>query len=150
MAARRLRFERSNHLLEPAALVNEVYLRLVGSEPSTCPGQVNFLRLCSRLMRNVLIDYARKQNSAKEGGSSDQKPPSENFCGQSKSCSDSRALDAALARLSALDARKGEVVKLRFFGGLTTSEIALALRVSRNTVLSDWSRSRAWLRGILG
>ncbi len=140
-----MRREQSGHLLQTTALVNEAYVRLIDSKGLHWRDRAHFLAISARLMREILVDFARERRSRKRGGDGRRVTFAEalEVCGQP--AVDLEALNEALDRLSSLDERKGRVVELRFFGGLTTREIAEVLKVSRNTVLSDWSFAKAWL-----
>jgi RNA polymerase sigma factor (TIGR02999 family) len=145
LAAARLRGERPNHTLQPTALVNEAYLRLAAQLPRGPEDRVQFLVAASRLMREILIDYARTRNRAKRGGG--QAP----VCIEDvAACSDESevdliALDDALNALERIDPEQRKLVELRYFGGLSIEETAQALGVSSATVKREWRIARAWL-----
>jgi RNA polymerase sigma factor (TIGR02999 family) len=139
-----LKRERSGHTLQSAALVNEAYLRLMGQRPFQAADRGHFLAVASRLMRQVLVDYARSHGAAKRGVANrveldvslvlDQVP-----------CTDVLALDEALERLAKLDEQQSRLVEMRFFGGLELQEIATELSVSESTIKRDWNVAKAWL-----
>ena len=128
IARRCLKGERPGHTLQPTALVNEAYLRLVDVRRMSWQDRTHFFAMSARLMRRVLVDFARSRQYQKRGG------------GVMKV-----SLDEALTTLSAIDERKARVIEMRFFGGLTAEETAAVLDVSRETVLRDWRLARAWL-----
>ena len=146
MAARLLQHERRDHTLEPNAVVSELCLRLIGSEPLSYQDRAHFFAIAAQTMRRVLIDHARARVATKRGGPqwrvslSDVEgrvalPASEELLD----------LDTLLSALETLDPRAARVVELRFFGGLREEEIAEALGVSVPTVKRDWKAARAWL-----
>jgi RNA polymerase sigma factor (TIGR02999 family) len=144
-AHRCLRGERPGHTLQTSALLNEAYLRLAGSAPVAWESRSHFLALAARMMRRILVDHARSRRSLKRGG--DARPVSldeENLLA-SQPPRDLVTLDDALGALSELDTRKGRVVELRFFGGLSVEETAGILKVSPQTVMRDWKLAKAWL-----
>ena len=134
--------------LQPTALVNEVYLRLVDQKMAGLQDRSHFLQLCARVMRRILVERARGRNAVKRDGGErqDLELALEVQGSETESPLDVLALDEALERLAALDARKARVVELRYFSGLTMDETAEALGVSKRTAEADWSFSRAWLR----
>ena len=142
-----LRQERPGHTLQSAALVNEAYLRLVGLNPPQWEGRSHFFALAAQQMRQILVDYARRHRAGKRGGATktlsiDDSGLLEPSKGKDL---DVGALDDALKALAQIDARKAQVVELRFFGGLNFEETAEVLKVSAVTVARDWSTARAWL-----
>jgi RNA polymerase sigma-70 factor, ECF subfamily len=145
-AARRyMARERAGHLLQPTALVNEAYVRLVDIRRIRWQDRAHFLALAARLMRNILIEFARAQRFQKRGGARQQVVLDEALVSVDPRPYDLLALDEALERLAAIDPRRGRIVELRFFGGLTIEETAVALRVSADTVGRDWKLAKAWL-----
>jgi RNA polymerase sigma factor (TIGR02999 family) len=139
-----LRSERPEHTLESAALVNEAYLRLLGSQPVELQNRDHFFAVASRLMRQILVDYARNRKAAKRDGG----------CRISLSNAmdisvtndeDLVALDRALEELARIDERQARIVELKFFGGLSSSSTASVLDISRATVDREWSVARLWL-----
>jgi len=137
--------ERPGHSLQTTALINEVYLRLIGVQKVSWQNRAHFLAVCARLMRRVLTDYARSRDYRKRGGGlvrvslSEVQPPA------AESDPDLAALDEAMNKLAAVDERKSQVVELRFFGGLDVKETAEVLKVSPETVMRDWKIAQAWL-----
>ncbi|HUB80623.1 MAG TPA: sigma-70 family RNA polymerase sigma factor [Bryobacteraceae bacterium] len=137
--------ERSEHTLQTTALVHEAYNRLVENPRVRWQDRAHFLAVCARLMRRVLVDYARSRACRKRGGG--MTPVS--IDGLNIPCERTRdlvAIDDALTALAELDRRKSQVVELRFFGGLTVEETAEFLKVSPDTVMRDWKTARAWMR----
>jgi len=137
--------EQAGHVLQTTALVNEAYLRLVDASQQHWQNRAHFFAISAKLMRQILVDYARSHFSQKRGG--DVALISMNDAPELSGDKEENLmrLDEALKALAALDERKGRVVELRFFGGLNAEETAEVLKVSANTVLSDWSLAKAWL-----
>ena len=146
IASRFLQHERGDHTLDPAALVNELALRLLGSGPIAYNDRAHFFALAAQVMRRILIDHARARVAGKRGGVQQRvnlssvedwrmTPPDE----------DVLVLENALSKLERADARAAKVVELRFFGGLHEEEVAVVLGVSVITVKRDWKVARAWL-----
>lgn len=146
----RLHLARRDHTLESAALVNEAYLRLIRARGIQCDSRIHFFALCAQVIRRILVDHARQRRSAKRGGDEVRVPLEEALLGTRARGVEVLALDEALASLAKLDARKGRVVELRFFGGLSVEETAEFLRISPETVLRDWKMAKAWLFRELG
>jgi len=144
IARHHLRRERPGHTLQSAALVNEAYLRLLDQRPFDTENRAHFLAVASRLMRQILVDYARSHGAAKRGSDRTVHLDASLVLPQVRT-TDVVALDDALNALSQLDEQQGRVVELRFFGGLATEEIAQVLGVSPSTVKRDWSVAKAWL-----
>jgi RNA polymerase sigma factor (TIGR02999 family) len=148
LAETAMRAERANHTLQPTALVHEAFLRLVG-EQGQFASRAHFLGAASGAMRRVLVDHARGRNAQKRGSGAtlvtvddlDDLPQQ-----PAAATVDLVVLDDALSRLTALDARQGQIVELRFFGGLSVEETAAVVGVSERTVKREWQLSRAWLR----
>jgi len=141
--------ERSGHSLETTDLIHEAYLRLVASKPVDWRSRAHFFALSARLMRQILVDHARSRGYGKRGGGRRQVTFDEALvCGRVDW--DLVGLDEALSALAATDARKGRVVELRFFGGLSAEETAEVLEVSTQTVLRDWRLSKVWLLRRMG
>ena len=145
IARRQMAGERRGHLLQTTALVNEAYLRLVGARHIGWRDRAHFLAITARVMRQVLVDVARAQRNQKRGGALTRVTLGENPAGRCPPPEDLLAIDAALAALTGQHPRKGQVVELRFFGGLNVEETAEALGVSQETVLRDWRFARSWL-----
>jgi RNA polymerase sigma factor (TIGR02999 family) len=146
LARRQMRGERDNHTLQTTALVNEAFVRLVDLRQVRWQDRAHFLALSARLMRRILIDYARSRRYQKRGGGAiNVRLDDSSGIASPERGSDLVALDDALADLARLDARKGQVVELRFFGGLSVEETAEALKVSPETVMRDWRLAKVWL-----
>jgi RNA polymerase sigma factor (TIGR02999 family) len=145
IARRCLKGERPGHTLQPTALVNEAYLRLVDVRRVNWKNRTHFLAMSARLMRRVLVDFARSRQYQKRGGGVMKVSLDEAHGVSTERGQDLVALDEALTTLSAVDERKARVIEMRFFGGLTVEETAAVLNVSRETVLRDWRLARAWL-----
>lgn len=143
VARARLRQEPQGHTLQATALVHEAYLRLVGSQ--TPQNRTHLFAVAARLMREILVDHARRKAARKRGGSATMIALDESIAGPELAIIDLIALDEALTELQALDSRLCRVVELRFFTGLNIDETAQALDVSTATVERDWSVSKAWL-----
>jgi RNA polymerase sigma-70 factor, ECF subfamily len=139
-----MRGQRPGHTLQPTELVNEAYLRLVDSDKVNWQDRTHFFAVSAQLMRRVLVDLARRRNSAKRGGDRLQVTLSDN-AKISDPDADVVGLDDALQRLAAFSPRQSQVVELRYFGGLTEEQIAETLDVSIRTIRRDWSMARAWL-----
>jgi RNA polymerase sigma factor (TIGR02999 family) len=146
IARKHMAGERTGHSLQPTALVNEAYLRLVDLKRVTWTNRAHFFAMASRMMRRVLVDAARAEGYQKRGGGAHRVALIESRVPAKRPDYDLIALDDALHTLKALDARKVQVVEMRFFGGLTVEETAEALGVSRDTVMRDWQFSKDWLR----
>jgi RNA polymerase sigma-70 factor (ECF subfamily) len=145
LARRHMAGERASHTLQTTALIHEVYVRLVDVNSASIQDRAHFLAICARLMRNILIDFARSRRYQKRGGASPHVELDEALVVSASPDPDLVALDDALQRLAAVDPRKGQVVELRFFGGLSVEETAVALKVSPETVMRDWKLAKAWL-----
>ena len=145
LARRYMAGEQPGQTLQTTALVHEVYLRLVDVKNVNWQDRAHFYALCARLMRRILIDFARSRTYQKRGGGAAHVDLDEAATVSAVVGDELLAVDHALEQLAALDSRKGQVVELRFFGGLTVEETALALRVSPETVMRDWRLAKAWL-----
>jgi RNA polymerase sigma-70 factor (ECF subfamily) len=140
-----LRGERPDHTLQPTALANEVYLRLVDQSRVELNDRAHFFAIAGRMMRRILVDHARRHRAQKRGGAGTLLTFDEEVGTAEQPVVDAIELDDALARLEEMDERQARVVELRFFGGLTVEEIAQALGVSTPTVKREWRTARAWL-----
>ena len=147
LAHLQLRRERPDHTLQSAALVNEAYLRLVGLNAPQWEGRSHFFAIAAQQMRQILVDYARRHRAAKRGGAAETLSLDDTGVLEpgKRQDVDVVALDDALKALARIDARKAQVVELRFFGGLNSEETAEVLKVSPVTVARDWSTARVWL-----
>jgi len=145
IARRHMAGERSGHTLQTTALVNEAYLRLVGSQEVRWQDRAHFFAISSQLMRRILVDHARKRNYQKRGAGERPVTLVENLDAAPQKGADMVALDESLEALAAVDPRKSKVVEMKFFGGLSVEEIAEVLQVSQQTVLRDWKLAKVWL-----
>jgi RNA polymerase sigma-70 factor (ECF subfamily) len=139
----------AGHTLESAALANEAYLKLIRAGGIRCENRVHFLALCSQIIRRILVDHARGRGYAKRGGNAMRVPLDDVLLGAQARGIEILALDQALESLSKIDTRKGRVVELRYFGGLSVEETAEALGISPETAKRDWKMAKAWLFGVL-
>lgn len=149
LADRHLRHERADHTLSPTALVHEAFLNLVNQSQIKLESRGHFFAIASRVMRRVLIWYARRRNASKRGGGAIALSLNDLDILSDYRSEELLALDQALERLEHLDDRLCRVVECRYFGGLSIEETALALRISPATVKRDWQTARAWLRAEL-
>ena len=145
LARRRMRQENPNHTLQTTALVNEAYLRLVKGQQVSWQDRAHFFALSARMMRRILVDHARSRRYQKRGGGGQRVTLDEAMVVSQEKGEDVVALDEALKSLAADDPRKGQVVELRFFGGLSVKETAEVLRVSTRTVVREWELAKVWL-----
>ena len=145
IAHSQLRKERPDHTLQSAALVHEAYLRLIGMDPPQWESRTHFFSIAAQLMREILVDYARRHRAAKRGAGARALSIEEaaGLCSQKDI--DVLALDDALKALTKIDPRQSKVVELRFFAGLSLEEISEALEIAPATVQRDWTAARAWL-----
>lgn len=145
-ASRYLRRERSGHTLQTTALINEVYLKLIGQNQVEWQNRAHFFAIAAQAMRRILVDYARERKREKRGGSAENLPIEEAIQVSSKEKSvDLIALDEALDKLAKFDERQARIVELRYFSGLDIDETAEVLGVSNATVRRDWNMAKAWL-----
>jgi RNA polymerase sigma factor (TIGR02999 family) len=147
LASRHLRSERHGHTLQTTALVHEAYLRLVGQRQSDWKNRAYFFGAVATIMRRILVDHARRRVRDKRGGGIDVLPLEEvsEPAATMSAGIDVEALDRALDKLGAVDARQARIVELRYFSGMTVEEVAEVLSVSAGTVKRDWTVARAWL-----
>lgn len=150
MAAQRMRHERKDHTLEATALVHEAYMRLVGGNEPAWQSRAHFFRVAAEAMRRLLIDHARKRAADKRGGGSKRVPLCVVDLATEMDPSSVLALDEAMHTLEQEDARAAEVVRLRFFAGMSIEETARILGVSDRSVLREWSFARTRLFQLLG
>jgi len=144
-ARRYMAKERPDHTLQTTALIDEVYLRLVDCASVSWQDRAHFFAVCARLMRRILMDFARSRLYLKRGGGATQISFDESLHVSPDPSTDVLALDEALRRLAELDQRKSQVVELRFFGGLSVGETSEVLKVSEETVKRDWRLAKLWL-----
>jgi RNA polymerase sigma factor (TIGR02999 family) len=139
-----LQRERPGHTLQSAALVHEAYLRLADQKPFEADNRAHFLAVASRLMRQILVDYARTHAAAKRGADLRVELDAALILPQERNA-EVIALDDALKALSQIDEQQGQIVEMRFFGGLSIEEIGEVLGLSRSTVKREWNVAKAWL-----
>jgi RNA polymerase sigma-70 factor, ECF subfamily len=147
LAGNYLRRERPGHTLQPTALVNEAYLKLIDQKNAKWQNRAQFFGFAAQLMRRILVDHARARQAEKRGGSEQQRlsiTSAEKLAG--RSAVDLLALHEALEELATLDPQQERIVELRFFGGLSIEETAEVLHIGHATVERDWKMARAWLR----
>ncbi len=145
LARHYLSIENPGHMLQTTALINEAYLKLVDSRQTRWQNRSHFFGISARLMRRILVDFARERNSQKRGAGVHPVSISAGLAVISAPKEDILAVDQALHALAKVDERKSRVVELRFFGGLDEKETATALGVSRETVRRDWRLAKSWL-----
>jgi len=145
IAHRRLRLERPDHTLNTTAIVHEAYIKLVDQATATWRDRAHFFAVSARVIRNLLIDYARERKAAKRGGGAILLPLDESLAGAPPRTIELLALDEALTALGRKDARLERVVECRFFGGMSMKETAETLGTSLSTAERDWRRARAYL-----
>jgi RNA polymerase sigma-70 factor (ECF subfamily) len=147
LAIRSMAGQQQGHLLQPSALVNEAFLRLLDGTPVEWSNRTHFFAVCARMMRQILVDFARAQDAAKRRHGAPHLDLSgiRDVAGTQARPVDFLDLNAALNELTELDPRQAQVVELRYFGGLENAEVARVLGVSEPTVVRDWRRARAWL-----
>jgi RNA polymerase sigma factor (TIGR02999 family) len=150
LARRHLAGQPPGHTLQTTDLVNEAYLKLLKPSETGWKDRIHFLAVASRAMRSVLVDYARRRGYAKRGGNPVRVSLSEAKQTSKEGSAEILDVDEALTRLAILDARKGQIVELRYFGGLSVEETAELLGVSERTVKREWRWARAWLYQELG
>jgi len=145
LAKGQMRRERPDHTLQTTALINEAYIKLVDIRSIQWQNRAQFFGLCARMMRRILVDFARSRHYMKRGGGARPVALDQAAALAPEQSKDLVALDNALEALTKIDARKGQVVELRFFGGLTAEEAAEVLKVSPETVRRDWKLAKVWL-----
>lgn len=146
LAAHYLRGERQGHTLQPTALVNEAYVKLVDETLVDWQGRHHFFAVAANAMKRVLVDHARHHNRAKRGGGLVFVTLDPELAPAQQAAIDIEALHEALERLAVLDERQARVVELRYFGGLSVKEVAETLDLSTRTVEAEWTHARAWLK----
>jgi RNA polymerase sigma factor (TIGR02999 family) len=142
--------ERPGHTLQTSALINEAYIRLINWKDVRWQNRSHFFAVSAQLMRRILVDFARDRQYLKRGGGAMQVSLAEAAALTVERSHDLIALDEALTALTDLDPRKGQMVEMRFFGGLTVEEVAEVLKVSEETVIRDWRLAKVWLLRELG
>ena len=150
LAHRYMSHERPGHTLQTTALVNEAYLRLVNWREARWQNRAHFFAVAAQMMRRILVDFARDRQYLKRGGGALRISLDEAASFTEGRGEDLVALDEALTALAEVDRRKGQVVEMRFFGGLSVKEVAEVLKVSEETVMRDWRLAKVWLLRELG
>src|SRR5262245_1263243 len=150
LAAGYLKKERPGHTLQPTALINEAYLRMVDQETPHLQNRAHFFGVAARLMRQILVDYARSRAASRRGGGQHKIPLDEAVGFSDDSVAELLALDNALQKLASLDERRAKILEMRAFGGMSVEETAAALGISEPTVKRDSRLAQAWLRRELG
>ena len=148
LAKRHLRHERPDHTLQPTALVNEAYIKLV-AQRNDWQSRAHFFAVASNLMRRILVDYARRNLRAKRGGGNTKLSLDKVLLVAPDRPDKMLALDESLSRLEKLDARQARIIELRYFGGLTVDDVAKILDLSPTSVRREWTSAKAWLYGEL-
>jgi len=149
MARRLMDRERPRHTLQATALVHEVYLRMAGRAPVDWENRAHFFAVAARLMRQILVDHARKWSAEKRGGGVQYLDWDEDLAIEQSTADEVLEMDRLLHKLSGYDRRQEQIVQMKVFAGLTDAEIAAVLGTSTRTVKRDWSMARAWLHGQL-
>ena len=144
-AGAHLQRERNDHTLQPTALVHEAYMRLVGQERVAWRNRAHFFAIASQMMRRILVDHARERRAAKRPGAGVKVMLDDRIGAAAPRECELIDLDQALTELTHIDPRQGQVVELRYFGGLSEQEVAEVLSISRATVTREWQTARAWL-----
>ena len=145
LAKRQMRRESPEHTLQTSALINEAYLKLVDQQNVQWQNRAHFFAVAAQVMRHILVDHARSRNYAKRGGGATKLPLDEAMALTEQRAAQLIALDDALTDLAGLDARKSQVIELRFFGGLSLEETAEVMKTSPSTVQREWRAAKAWL-----
>jgi len=152
LAASYLRRERSDHTLQPTALLNEAYLRLIAVKDQNWTSRSHFFGVAAHLMRLILVDHARSRMRAKRGGAQENLPLNEEWAGSIASPEKGRILldlDQGLKELAEIDERKAQVIEMRFFAGMSIEETAAAMEISLSTVGREQRMAEAWLNRYL-
>jgi RNA polymerase sigma factor (TIGR02999 family) len=145
LAMRAFSHERSGHTLQPTALVNEVYLRLVNQREANWQNRAQFFAIAAQMMRRILVSHARARQAAKRGGAEQRITLTEDVAAGPQRDVNLLALDEALKKLEAIDLEKSRMVELRFFSGLSVTETAEVMGVSPRTIDRQWQTAKAWL-----
>lgn len=146
IAGRYLQRERYDHTLQSTALVNEAYMRMVQSPGTDWDGRAHFFAVAARIIRSILVDYARAKQTAKRGGGAVNLALNEEIAGQPPAEVDLLDLDSALEGLHRIDLQQSRIVEMRFFGGLSIEETAAVLDISPSTVKREWILAKTWIR----
>jgi RNA polymerase sigma factor (TIGR02999 family) len=146
LARKYFRHERPDHTLQPTALVHEAYIRLVDQTRVSWQDRTHFFAVAAKVMRRILVDYARARQRARRGGKRRRIEFDSELSPANLAEFDILAMHEAVEQLAVLDKRQAQIVEMRFFAGMTVDEVAEALGVSRRTVEGDWTHAKAWLR----
>ena len=146
LARKYMRQENPGHTLQTSALINEAYLRLAGTEAAQWQNRSHFFAVAAQVMRRILIDHARKHQVVRRGGGLLRVSLDETAFASHERASEFVALDEALTKLALVDARKSQIVEMKFFGGLTVEEVAEVMKLSPITIKREWRAAKAWLR----
>jgi RNA polymerase sigma-70 factor (ECF subfamily) len=149
MAAHQLRRERSDHTLQPTALVHEVYVKMFAGLPVETRDRTHFLALAARVMRRFLVDHARSRQAKKRGGVQERVSLDKVFIFDDRRSEEFLSVHEALERLREWAPRQNEIVELRFFGGMTEEDVSAYLKISTRTVKREWAMAKAWLHAEL-
>ena len=149
LAARYLRDERIDHTLQPTALINEAFIRLIGQRQKDWANRSHFVAVAAQIMRRILVDSARRVRAAKRGSGQVTVPIADDSMAPKSDAETILQIDVALDRLAKMDARQTRIVELRYFAGFSEEETAELLNVSPRTVRREWALARAWLHGEL-
>lgn len=145
LARRHMRQENPAHTLQTSALINEAYLRLVNQRDVAWQDRGHFFAVAAQVMRHILIDHARKHHVVRRGGGLQRVSLDETAVTSHERASEFVALDEALTKLAVVDARKSQIVEMKFFGGLTVEEVAEVMKLSPITIKREWRAAKAWL-----
>ena len=145
MAKHYMQSQRSDHTLQPTALIHEMYVKLAGSQEQNWKNRAHFFGVAATAMRHILVDYVRHRSYEKHGGKHKKVEFDETIIVSSERAAGLIELDEALKKLAELDERKSRVVELKYFGGLSNEEIAEVLQVTSKTIIRDWQFARTWL-----
>jgi RNA polymerase sigma factor (TIGR02999 family) len=149
LAHAKLKASAPDHTLDPTAVVHEVFIKLIDRQDIDWRSRSHFFAVCARVMRDILVDYARQKSAQKRGGNCQRIPLADDFAVSPQRDEDVLALDEALGVLAEIDERRAMIVELRFFGGMTVEEVAVALDVAERTIRKHWAATRLWLRKYL-
>jgi RNA polymerase sigma-70 factor, ECF subfamily len=145
MAKQYMQSQRSDHTLQPTALIHEVYVKLAGQQEQNWKNRAHFFGVAAQAMRHILVDYVRHRSYQKRGGQTYRVELDESVIVSNERAAGLVELDEALTRLAEFDERKSRVVELKYFGGLSNEEIAEVLNVTTKTIIRDWQFARSWL-----
>ena len=145
MAKHYMQSQRSDHTLQPTALIHEMYVKLAGSQEQNWKNRAHFFGVAAQAMRHILVDYVRHRGYEKRGGKFERVEFDEAIIVSNERAAGLVELDEALTKLAELDERKSRVVELKYFGGLSNEEMAEVLKVSPKTIIRDWQFARTWL-----